>query len=608
MTTRVYTLPVEQTRWHVEGGAQTVFTWEYDEGRDRLLNLYEKGKTKQWNSRDRIDWETPVDHDNPFETLDAYVPIYGSEVWEEMGTSDRATLKHHLAAWQFSQFLHGEQGALICASKIVQTVPDIDSKYYAATQVVDEARHVETYSRFLHEKLDLAYPINPHLKSLLDNVVSDTRWDMTYLGMQVLIEGLALAAFGLIRDVAENPLARAVTAYVMEDEARHVAFGRLALRDFYPQLTERERDEREEFCVEACYLMRDRFLAEEVWSNLGLPLAGVPAVRQHIRGATAVPQPAVHAHRAHPEGHRALRQPGALGVRGHGRARVQRRRPRCADQRRRADGGRDRRRPSPAGRRHHRPRRRLSSLRGAQPRPARSAATTLGGSGRPATSSGTSTGCANLRSMGSTPDHTLCSEVGRRVDRPGVADLRGGPVDRQRDDLGGAQLGRLGRAHLRPATREDVLDDDPQRGELLVGLADRAGGAEHHGGAVVHRVVERRPRADDGVDRGDGDADRDPRGEPTEHPAQRRAMDQQPVAVAGMDGGNGVRPAVDDEGDVADPLGVEDGVDRVDVVGPALGVPSVGEGGRRRHGGSWCAGTLRFSPTRCRDGRLGERR
>jgi hypothetical protein len=273
MTTRVYTLPVEQTRWHVDGGAVTVFNWEYDEGRDRLLNLYEKGKAKQWNSRERIDWTTEVDHDNPFRSLDAYVPIYGSDVWERMGVRERAQLKHHLAAWQFSQFLHGEQGALICASKIVQTVPDIDSKFYAATQVMDEARHVETYSRFLYEKLDLAYPINTHLKALLDNVVSDARWDMTYLGMQVLIEGLALAAFGLIRDVAENPLARAVTAYVMEDEARHVAFGRLALRDFYPQLTERERAEREEFCVEACYLMRDRFLAEEVWERLGLPLS-----------------------------------------------------------------------------------------------------------------------------------------------------------------------------------------------------------------------------------------------------------------------------------------------------------------------------------------------
>ena len=169
--------------------------------------------------------------------------------------------------------MHGEQGALICTAKIVQQVPHMDAKFYAATQVVDEARHVEAYTRLLHEKFELAYPINPSLKTLLDQILRDSRWDMTYLGMQVLIEGLALAAFQLIRDGARNPLAASVNAYVMQDEARHVAFGRLALRDFYPKLTQGERDEREEFVVEACYLMRDRFLAEEVWEQLGLPVA-----------------------------------------------------------------------------------------------------------------------------------------------------------------------------------------------------------------------------------------------------------------------------------------------------------------------------------------------
>ena len=149
----------------------------------------------------------------------------------------------------------------------------MDAKFYAATQVMDEARHVEAFSRLLHEKYELVYPINPHLKSLIEDTLRDSRWDMTYLGMQVLIEGVALAAFGLIRDYARNPLSKSVTAYVMQDEARHVAFGRLALRDYYPQLTDRERDEREEFVVEGCYLLRDRFLGDEVWEALGLPLA-----------------------------------------------------------------------------------------------------------------------------------------------------------------------------------------------------------------------------------------------------------------------------------------------------------------------------------------------
>jgi hypothetical protein len=127
---------------------------------------------------------------------------------------------------------------------------------------------MEAYSRYLKEKLQMAYPINPSLKSLLNDIISDSRWDMTYLGMQVLIEGLALAAFGLIRDYANEPLAKALNTYVMQDEARHVAFGRLALRDYYPQLTQAERDEREEFCVEACFQLSERLVAEEVWRHL----------------------------------------------------------------------------------------------------------------------------------------------------------------------------------------------------------------------------------------------------------------------------------------------------------------------------------------------------
>jgi hypothetical protein len=270
MSTRKYALPVEQTRWFLPSGGETVFTWEYDEGREKLLNLYEKGKQRQWNTNERIDWSHDLDPDNPLGGPDAYVPIYGSQSWEDLDERGRAELRRHMVAWQFSQFLHGEQGALICTAKIVNTVPDLDSKFYAATQVMDEARHVETYSKFLHDKVGLAYPINKNLEYLLNDTIQDSRWDFTYLGMQILIEGLALAAFGLIRDLTEDPLARAVVAYVMEDEARHVAFGRLALRDFYPQLTQKERDEREEFAVQACYLMRDRFLAEEVWTNLGL--------------------------------------------------------------------------------------------------------------------------------------------------------------------------------------------------------------------------------------------------------------------------------------------------------------------------------------------------
>jgi hypothetical protein len=269
MSTRRYVMPVDQTEWHVPGGgAETVFTWEYDEGRDKLLSLYEKGKDKQWNATQRLDWSLPIDESNPLQAPEEYIPIYGSRVWEKMDEKMRATTRRHMAAWQFSQFLHGEQGALVCTAKIVQCVPSIDAKFYAATQVVDEARHVEVYSRYLNEKLGLSYPINKDLKQLLDQVVQDKHWDMTCLGMQIIIEGLALAAFQVVRDLAQEPLAKSLTAYVMQDEARHVAFGRMALRDYYPQLTDAERNWREEFVVDACWLMRDRFLGHEIWEHL----------------------------------------------------------------------------------------------------------------------------------------------------------------------------------------------------------------------------------------------------------------------------------------------------------------------------------------------------
>ncbi len=267
-----YAMPIEGLEWNVPEAFETCFKWEYEDASESLHRLYEKGKKQQWNASDRIDWSQDLDPENPEELPDEYLSIYGSPVWERLTSKERADLRRHSQANDLSQFLHGEQGALVCTAKIVQQVPDIQAKFYAATQVMDEARHVEVYKRLLHEKFDLAYPITPPLQSLLEGILRDSRWDMTYLGMQVLIEGLALAAFAGIRDMAKNPLAAAVNAYVMQDEARHVAFGRLALREFYPHLSQKERDEREEFVVEACYTMRDRFNSRDVYERLGLPI------------------------------------------------------------------------------------------------------------------------------------------------------------------------------------------------------------------------------------------------------------------------------------------------------------------------------------------------
>lgn len=274
MTTHdLYTQAPVSAQWQIPASGAARFSWEYDDGRERLLALYQKGKDKQWDGAKRIDWHLEVDPYDPLGTPDEALALYGTPHWDKMSGAERGDLRRHYASWQFSQFLHGEQGAMVCASRIVESVPDLDAKFYSATQAMDEARHAEIYGRFLHEKVGLLYPVNGSLQSLLGDTLRDSRWDMPYLGMQVLIEGLALAAFGLIRDTTDKPLPKQILAYVMQDEARHVAFGRMALRDYYRQLSDAELREREEFVIEGCYLMRDRLKGVEVLENFGIPKA-----------------------------------------------------------------------------------------------------------------------------------------------------------------------------------------------------------------------------------------------------------------------------------------------------------------------------------------------
>ena len=129
---------------------------------------------------------------------------------------------------------------------------------------MDEARHVEVFSRYLHEKLEWEWPINKNLKELLDATIKDSRWDFKYLGMQVLIEGLAMGAFGNLFLIAQEPLLKELLKYVMKDESRHVAFGVLSLSDYYTDMPANEIADREEFIIYACRLMRDRLVGDDI--------------------------------------------------------------------------------------------------------------------------------------------------------------------------------------------------------------------------------------------------------------------------------------------------------------------------------------------------------
>ena len=271
----------------VKDNADAIFTWDYSLTRPALRKLYEKAKTGQWNASTDLDWSADVDVErvvagdqvaiaagiDPNLYDDTVIGHWGDQEWLDYGIQNRK--------WTLSQFLHGEQGALLCTAKITETVPWYDAKLYASPQVVDEARHVEVFGRYLDEKMGGGYQVNAHLRMLLDDIINDSRWDMTYLGMQVMVEGLALAAFGFMHQMTEEPLLRKLLRYVMSDEARHVAFGVLSLKEVYGEMTDAEIKERQEFAYEAAVRMRDRFLQQEVWQRLDIDVAPlIPIIRQ----------------------------------------------------------------------------------------------------------------------------------------------------------------------------------------------------------------------------------------------------------------------------------------------------------------------------------------
>ncbi len=261
---------------HVQSTIDAVFDWQYELKRQKLMDLYEKGKAATWNATD-IDWSIDVD----IEKMVSQRQMMGGGTAinqflnppRTLSDREALTLNLEMNAFMLSQFLHGEQGALLATAKIVETVPWAEAKFYAANQVADEARHVEVYHRYLTEKLGVSYEVHPSLGQMLDDILRDSRWDITYLGMQIMVEGLALAAFGLQKIMmSEEPLIVDITSRIMADEARHVAFGVISLEEVYQEMSEKELREREDFVLEATHLMRERLLMQPVFERLGWPL------------------------------------------------------------------------------------------------------------------------------------------------------------------------------------------------------------------------------------------------------------------------------------------------------------------------------------------------
>ncbi len=260
----------------IHDNADRLFLWDYERDRGQLVTLYNKAMGSQWNSVTDLDWSIDVDperlvaeQDSPLlavARVAGTLPGSPMAAWSE---KEYSQLGIEFFKANLSQFMHGEQGAMMTAAKIVETVPWIDAKYYASTQTMDEARHTEVFAKYLRTKLGEAYPMSPFLKEQIWSLLEDPRWDIAYLGMQIVIESLALAAFGDMLRRTKEPLLTKLLRYVMSDEARHVAFGVLTLSEFYRDLSEAELRERQEFMVDATLNSRSRATTPEVWERMG---------------------------------------------------------------------------------------------------------------------------------------------------------------------------------------------------------------------------------------------------------------------------------------------------------------------------------------------------
>lgn len=247
------------------------FDWSYPSDQPEMLDLYRRAKEQQWDGEKTLDWSTDVDPLNPEVPVipEAFLNLGKLEEYGiKLSVRERHELRASILSWQLSQFLHGEQGALFAAAQVTEAVQFFDGKLYGATQVMDEARHVEVFHRYLDTKLEKLYQINDNLFVIIDALMTDSRWDMKFLGMQIMVEGLALGAFGTLYKMTAEPLLKELLRYVIQDEARHVHYGVLALREhFNHHLSERERREREDWAFEVALLMRNRFLAYEVYDE-----------------------------------------------------------------------------------------------------------------------------------------------------------------------------------------------------------------------------------------------------------------------------------------------------------------------------------------------------
>ncbi|HET9622069.1 MAG TPA: ferritin-like domain-containing protein [Kofleriaceae bacterium] len=261
---------------------------DYSCREDKLNALYEKAKRAQWDVAKDVDWSHELDPDNPLAMPDAMLLVYDTPLWNGLDDKGRRDVRHHWQGWMLSQILHGEQAALICAAKLASGEDSLSARLCSAMQVADEARHVEAYARLVGEKLTVKYPMSRSLQGLLEDTIRSSALDITNLGMQVLVEGIALSIFQNIVAFSKDPFIKDLFTRIHRDEARHFAVGRLTLTQLYAEMTSTERKEREEFVSEGASVLYEHLCADDIWEPLGFARESTGAMVRQSKIANGI--------------------------------------------------------------------------------------------------------------------------------------------------------------------------------------------------------------------------------------------------------------------------------------------------------------------------------
>jgi hypothetical protein len=177
--------------------------------------------------------------------------------------------------------LHGEEGAMLACSQLVDMVPSNDAKFFQSTQAVDEARHTEVLSRYLLDKCGgRIYPMSRNIKLLFDFLLGQGKWFIKTAGLQLIAETFAVGLFRMLAETSIDPLLRTICKRILADESRHMGFSVLGLPDMIASLSPSDMAELEDFTAEACRLVLRGQFAREAFETVGFSANEINEIEQ----------------------------------------------------------------------------------------------------------------------------------------------------------------------------------------------------------------------------------------------------------------------------------------------------------------------------------------